>query len=528
MRRGRFWLVSGALAVVALVAVLLVVNHDGGSSGRRGAAEQAATIRVHGAELAAEVVTPRAAAHAPLVVMPASWGQPATEYREIARTFAAAGYQVVAYAQRGFAPSTGQVDFAGPETQQDVSAVIDWALAHTKADRKRIGLFGISYGAGISLLAAARDPRVRAVAALSTWTDQGASFDVHGTPSTAALGTLVGGSRSDAVFGPAVQQLQHVLRTDPARAGTAVLRISAARSPSTYVDRLNRNRPAVLIANGYQDSIFPPDQLVDFYTALRTPKRLQLAAGDHGGPELGALGGHDNETVDDARAWFDHYLRGVKNRIETEGPIVLRDIHTGALRSYARWPAAKADDEVDLAPPGRPAGPVASPVWLASITAGKDSGAASGRAQYLSPKGYQPAQADLKDLKKGTAFVWEGPTLPSGVSIAGTPRLHVGLASTSPTTTVFAYLYDVTPDGTGNLITMTPYSVSGLRATSAKAVTIPLQPTSWSVPSGDHVALVVDTVDARYKSLTTPGATVTVTSTAADRATLTTPTATGS
>ena len=51
-------------------------------------------------------------------------------------------------------------------------------------------MFGISYGAGISLLAAAHDRRVRAVAALSTWTDMAASLYPNGTTSTASLGGL--------------------------------------------------------------------------------------------------------------------------------------------------------------------------------------------------------------------------------------------------------------------------------------------------------------------------------------------------
>jgi hypothetical protein len=39
-----------------------------------------------------------------------------------------------------------------------------------------------------------------------------------------------------------------------------------------------------------------------------------------------------------------------------------------------------------------------------------------------------------------------------------------------------------------------------------------MQPVSWTVPRGDHLAVVIDTVDARYTSLTPSRATVGVAS----------------
>ena len=56
-------------------------------------------------------------------------------------------------------------------TSRTSRTVIDWILANTSADPARIGSAGVSYGAGISLIASAFDPRIRAVAAMSGWTD---------------------------------------------------------------------------------------------------------------------------------------------------------------------------------------------------------------------------------------------------------------------------------------------------------------------------------------------------------------------
>uniref|UniRef100_UPI003F851196 CocE/NonD family hydrolase n=1 Tax=Pseudoxanthomonas winnipegensis TaxID=2480810 RepID=UPI003F851196 len=116
-----------------------------------------------GTELGAMVLVPtgQGSGPFPLVVMPASWSLPNLEYVGRATQMASQGYVVVSYTSRGFWDSTGQIDVAGPATVEDVSSVIDWALAHTAADPARIGVSGISYGAGTSLLAAARDPRIK-------------------------------------------------------------------------------------------------------------------------------------------------------------------------------------------------------------------------------------------------------------------------------------------------------------------------------------------------------------------------------
>lgn len=107
----------------------------------------------------------------PLIVLPSSWATPQIEYLAQAQQLADSGYVVVSYTSRGFWLSGGRIEVAGPPDIADVSAVIDWALVHTPADPQRIGMGGVSYGAGISLLAAGHDERIKAVVALSGWAD---------------------------------------------------------------------------------------------------------------------------------------------------------------------------------------------------------------------------------------------------------------------------------------------------------------------------------------------------------------------
>ncbi len=123
-----------------------------------------------GTVLKGNVVTPAGADGSrryPLLVLPTSWSFPQVEYLAQAQRLADSGYVVLTYNVRGFWQSGGQIEVAGPPDVADASKVIDWALAHTPADPQHVGMAGVSYGAGISLLAAAHDKRIRAVAALS-------------------------------------------------------------------------------------------------------------------------------------------------------------------------------------------------------------------------------------------------------------------------------------------------------------------------------------------------------------------------
>jgi putative CocE/NonD family hydrolase len=520
-RDRRPFIVGGAVvALVLALAVTYFVTRGGGSgSTQHGiASDVSKTIPVDGASLSAEVVTPDHDSGAPLLVIPGAWGAKARTYKSIATEFAQSGYQVVVYAQRGLGGSTGEADFAGLATQRDASAVIDWALQHTHADQHKIGMFGISYGAGISLLAAARDPRIKAVAALSTWADVAESYDQNGTPNIGGLGSLIGGDPANQGrhYDSTVQQLRHTLLNSPAHLGSLLHKISPVRSPDHYVDKLNKNGPAIMIANAYQDSLLNPRQLLPFFAQLSTPKKLELAAGDHGGPELSALTGNTaNQTLIDARAWLDHYIRGTNNGVQTEDPIVLRNALTGQVTTYRKWPSPTSKDRVTLAPPGKTLnlGDTPNPTWTGTIQhAGADSGASSGPLQIFNPT-YRAPSVMLSAVKATDALVWNGPTLSSDVPIVGVPSIRLGLSSTSKTATIYVHFYDVAQNGLATLVDFEPYTATGLSKDKTTYVTIDMQPISWTVSGGHRLTLVVDTFDKRYQSLTPAGNSVTVSST---------------
>jgi dienelactone hydrolase len=112
--------------------------------------------------LPATVFVPSAPAPRPLVIASPGFQMERTQYASYARHLATWGFVVVLvdYADRSF--------FADHDAlATDASSVIDWALAQTAlgADATRIGAVGHSLGGKLSVFAAAKDARIRAVVA---------------------------------------------------------------------------------------------------------------------------------------------------------------------------------------------------------------------------------------------------------------------------------------------------------------------------------------------------------------------------
>nr|BFE73174.1 hypothetical protein GCM10020092_064750 [Actinoplanes digitatis] len=198
----------------------------------------------------------------------------------------------------------------------DLSKVLDWAIANTATDPARIGTAGISYGGGLSLLGAAFDPRIRTVAVLSGWTDLPYSLYADSTRhrQSAALLKIA----ADLLGNPGPELSGKLNDFAANRNADQILAWSQVRSAETYLDALNANRPAVMIANGWGDSIFPPNQLVDFYERYTGPKRLELRPGDHAIAELTGILGLDNDVWNSVYRWFDQHLAGIDNGVATE------------------------------------------------------------------------------------------------------------------------------------------------------------------------------------------------------------------
>lgn len=170
-------LVAAALASAVAAAILLC-----------GAAARAADlVRVpvaSGSLVGTFLVPADGRRHPAIVVLGGSEGG---LHDDQARVLAEHGYAALALAYFGVDPLPSKLRAIPVET---VSRGIDWLVARPEVDSARIGLLGTSKGGELALLAASREPRVRATAALVpsayVWFDL--AFDGGGETSSWSAG----------------------------------------------------------------------------------------------------------------------------------------------------------------------------------------------------------------------------------------------------------------------------------------------------------------------------------------------------
>jgi dienelactone hydrolase len=460
-------------------------------------------VASEGAVLKANVIEPSSTGRHPAIVFPSSWGLNDLEYLAQAQKLAEGGYTVLSYTPRGWWQSGGQIDTAGPKDMADVSKVIDWLIANTTADVNRIGMSGVSYGGGISILATAFDARVKAVASLSGWTDLVTSLyggDTRRLQSSALLGLAA------QLLGHPSAELNSILEDFYAyRNIEGIKEFGRIRSAATYLSTINARRPAILMANAYGDSIFPANQIGDFFAALSGPKRMELSPGDHAIPELTGLAGLDNAVWTSVRRWFDRYLMGIANGIDTENPVVLRSLTGGATESFASWAGVPASTQrlglgsVSFWTGTGELGGSPSSGWTRNAEINPDTIAGAGiilLSQGLQALTGIPPTAWIPGVNRINAGVWIASS-DNGLRLRGTPQVHLRLKPEQNEGSLFMYLYDMDWSGTGKLITHAPISWRG-GAGAYRNLDVRMPAVSYDVASGHKLVLVIDGYDGFY------------------------------
>ncbi|MCJ1681315.1 prolyl oligopeptidase family serine peptidase [Streptomyces sp. APSN-46.1] len=440
----------------------------------------------------------------PLIVLPTSWGMPQIEYIAQAKKLADSGYIVVSYTSRGFWLSGGEIEVAGPPDVADVSAVIDWALATTPADADRIGLGGVSYGAGISLLAAANEPRVKAVVALSGWADLIDSIYSGRTQHLQATGMLGAAGYLTGRPGPELKQILSDFLGSKLDREQQMIDWGKKRSAAEQVDRINANGAAIMLGNAWGDTIFPPNQYAAFYEKLTGPKRLEFRPGDHATAEATGLLGLPNDTWTNAHRWFDRYLKGERNGVDAESPVQIKSRSQDGYEGYADWKSVGAAGTERLALSD-------SEHLFANVDSGANGGVIF-LSSILDQFAKAPPIASIPLLPRAFAAVWQSERYDEARRVRGTARLHTTVTPTKGDGTFVAYLYDVGPLGIGKLVSNAPYTFHGKTPGQAFGVDLDLFSTAYDVPAGHRLALVIDTVDPLYIEHNPTGAQLTFSS----------------
>ncbi|MGW5849242.1 CocE/NonD family hydrolase [Streptomyces sp. NPDC055254] len=449
----------------------------------------------------------------PLIVMPSPWTNLGwLPYAVQATLFATRGYNVLAYTTRGFAGSEGQVEVAGPLDITDGSHALDHLIERSTGPVTKIGFLGDSYGSGISQLVAARDTRVDAVVALSTWGDLGEAFYENSTRHVAAVRALLAAA-SKARLSPQTQSVFDNVLAD--RDVATTLRWAELRSPFGHVKELNRRQVPVFFSHAWHETLFPPNQTLKMFNELTGPKRLAVSIGDHSGPEMTGMLGLPNRIWTDAHRWFDHHLKGIDNGIGAEGEVLSEVMWSKTLESRPTWSSLTEHvHRLHLADAGELSEePEAG--WSAGVLCGVDTPATV--ADQVVTSGYaetagRPKSYPTGDIDRTVAAVWASAPVSETTRLRGTPRLRVTYRAANPGSTFVAYLFDMAPDGTAHIVTHAPYTDLGSPPDSLVSADIDLQATAYDVPRGHRVMLVIDARDPFYGDANLPRATLAFTS----------------
>ena len=190
---------SGARAALgALLALLFTGTLVGAVPATAGAAEDVGTEEARvpsgsgadAVELDTTLYLPASATAddpAPAVVLAHGFGGSKQSVADDARDLAGRGFVVLTYSARGFGSSTGQIGLDDPRYEvADLSTLLDLL-----ADRDdvlldgpgdpRVGVAGASYGGALSLLGAAYDDPVDAIAPQFTWNSLSAALFPNST-----------------------------------------------------------------------------------------------------------------------------------------------------------------------------------------------------------------------------------------------------------------------------------------------------------------------------------------------------------
>lgn len=449
----------------------------------------------------------------PAVIFISSWGLNEYEYLTEAARFAEEGYIVLSYSARGWDQSTGMIDTAGPKDMADFSHVLDYLLAHYNVDPARVGVAGISYGSGISLLAAAHDSRVKAVAAMSTWGDLKESLYGQQTPRLVwgelllLTGNLLGN------MDPVIQETWDDVSNH--RNLAAVTAWTDLRSPVKVVDKINANGTAVYMSQNWGDNLFQVNQVMNLFQKITTPKHIDLQPGTHAMVEIAAMvGGGDSHVLNNVHRWFAQYLKGEDNAMNSQLPVNMKVKFTDTYEQHASWPVPNTSNKTYYLHPRNlldngdlSSSPYTS--WLPTdntINSLQDT-LASTQIPLLSQ---MLESVDLKiqtsipliSADTNQAIVFDSGTLSSAMKIRGIPKLTLNIQPWYTQVQLVAYLYDMDALGTGTLITHGPLTLPAASYGQRTQVNMNLVATAYNVPAGHKVVLVVDTEDLLYKQPT--------------------------
>jgi ABC-2 type transport system ATP-binding protein len=441
----------------------------------------------------------------PAVLLAHGYGGSKKDLRQQAEDLARDGYAVLTWSARGFGESTGRIGLNDPKGEvADVSRLIDWLaerpeVALDGSGDPRVGLAGPSYGGAVSLLTAAYDRRVDAIAPAVTYWNLANALFPNGVFKKIWAGYFINTGGGCDRFEARLCEM-YVRVAESGDADAAAVKLLEERSPSAVGDRI---KVPTLLIQGQTDSLFPLGQADAAAQAIRAngaPVDVDWIAG-----------GHDGGDMETARvqarveAWFDRYLKD-ETGIDT-GPAFRVSRETGRADSDGTVPLTGVSTDTY---PGLGSG--MRPIALTGREQTFDNPAGANPPSISALPGVGGGLSQLSSLGlsasievPGQFAAFESTPFAENLQITGSPTVTVQVKSTGGDAVLFAKLYDIGPDGTQPVLPSQlaqPVRVEGAEA--GKHVTITLPAIDHEVDGGHRLRLVLASTDLGYASPTAP------------------------
>jgi uncharacterized protein len=389
-------------------------------------------------------------------------------YRPEYVRLADAGYVVCRVDVRGTGTSEGIATDEYPAAERtDMCTVIDW-LATQDWSAGTVGMYGTSYSGFNSIqIAMERPPALKAIIPIYA-TDDRYADDVH----------YFGGALKhlDLIDYPTYMTAMNAMPPVPALFGEGWRAEWERRFNETepwlftwlehqrFDDywQFGSLRPnygsieaATMIVAGWADGY--RNNTLRTFEALTAPKRLIAGPWAHAATDT-SIPGPNIDLVPEMLKWWDHWLKGIDNGVDSEAPIVLfaqrstlpaadRAVVNGAWRYEPTWPAERLRPTV---------------LELSAAESNVDTGDLDqlavrgdvGVTAWISCAGHMPygqSTDQRPDELASLTYTWD--RLPADLEILGYPLLRVQVTSDAPVAYLSAKLCDVFPDGTSSLVT---------------------------------------------------------------------------
>ncbi len=456
---------------------------------------------------------------APAILLAHGFGSSKNAVAESAQFYRDNGFVVLTWTARGFGKSTGQISMNSLQGEiADIQKLISYLATRQEVAREngsdpKVGIVGASYGGAAALLTAAVDKRIDAAIADITWNNlnqalfpqssadltEPGPFKKVWTGTFLSLATLQNPSLGEC--GTLVQQWcaaykNSVLNGRPSAKEIALL---DSVSPSSVLTQITA---PTLLSHGQSDSLFPLNESLKTFTALRKAKSdLPLSLIWHGG-------GHDGGTNEDEFLrkqylnWFDKYLNGKEISIpafqftKINGSISLQDSSVLPKNfSSANTPDLASLEKINLlSKPAVMAHPIGGIPSAISTLPGIGSVGSLAATLASGIAGFSPAF-----LPSQSGFL-ESTKLDRPISIVGPSRVKVRITSSTGEATLFFSLVSKSASGAisqPNGI-VAPIKISAIPATG-RDITVELPSVVLDAAVGDTLAIGISTTDQGYE-----------------------------